>query len=417
MKREPVAGIQPEIFRWARMTCGLSVTDVAQMLKRPSEEIEAWESGDETPTYFQLEKLAYQIYKRPLAVFFLPSPPEETVPQREFRTLPDADLETLSRDTYLHIRRAHAYQIALKELFDNKNPADRCIWQSLVLSLSKGTKEQASGIRKFLGITIEDQTSWKSDEIALKKWRQAIEDAGVFVFKAAFKQEDISGFCLMDTSLPVVYLNNSTSKTRQIFSILHELAHLLIGVNGLSKFDKSYIDCLPQAEKKIEQFCNAVAAEVLIPSDDFMQQVALIPASIEKATDELFANLAARYGVSREVVLRRFLDQDRVSKGFYEDKAKFWAAQKTKSSGFQVKHFQSLIGIQQRLKGTPVADPFVIACARIKQGTVVTEEGWLRPSDKLVPKPNAAKIPNVCAHFKVPCVDLEEFMQQQGWAF
>jgi hypothetical protein len=75
---------------------------------------------------------------------------------------------------------------------------------------------------------------------------------------------------------------------------------------------------------------------------------------------------------------------------------------------FQTKHFQSLIGEQQRLKGTPVADPFVIACAKIKGGTVVTEEQL---------KPNAAKIPNVCAHFKVPCIDLEKFMQQQGWTF
>lgn len=74
----------------------------------------------------------------------------------------------------------------------------------------------------------------------------------------------------------------------------------------------------------------------------------------------------------------------------------------------QIKHFQSLIGEQQRLKGTPVADPFVIACAKIKGGTVVTEEQL---------KPNAAKIPNVCAHFNVHCIDLERFMQQQGWAF
>ena len=84
---------------------------------------------------------------------------------------------------------------------------------------------------------------------------------------------------------------------------------------------------------------------------------------------------------------------------------------------FQVKHFQSLIGVQQRLKGTPVADPFVIACAKVQQGTVVTEEGWMRPGSVLTPKPNAAKIPNVCAHFKVPCIDLEEFMQQRGWTF
>jgi hypothetical protein len=74
----------------------------------------------------------------------------------------------------------------------------------------------------------------------------------------------------------------------------------------------------------------------------------------------------------------------------------------------QIKHFQSLIGEQQRLKGTPVADPFVIACAKITGGTVVTEEQL---------KANAAKIPNVCAHFNVPCIDLEKFMQQQGWAF
>ena len=75
---------------------------------------------------------------------------------------------------------------------------------------------------------------------------------------------------------------------------------------------------------------------------------------------------------------------------------------------FQIKHFQSLIGEQQRLKGTPVADPFIIACAKIKGGTVVTEE---------LLKPTAAKIPNVCQHFNVPCINLEGFMHQQGWAF
>ncbi len=75
---------------------------------------------------------------------------------------------------------------------------------------------------------------------------------------------------------------------------------------------------------------------------------------------------------------------------------------------FQVAHFQALIGQKQSLTGTPVADPFVIACAKIRQGTVVTEERL---------KPNAAKIPNVCAHFGVPCINLEEFMQAQGWSF
>lgn len=74
-----------------------------------------------------------------------------------------------------------------------------------------------------------------------------------------------------------------------------------------------------------------------------------------------------------------------------------------------IPHFQNLIGETQRLKGTPVADPFVIACAIARGGTVVTEELY---------KPNAAKIPNVCEHFgNVPCITLEEFMESQNWGF
>lgn len=75
---------------------------------------------------------------------------------------------------------------------------------------------------------------------------------------------------------------------------------------------------------------------------------------------------------------------------------------------FAVRHFQALIGQKAQQRGTPVADPFVIACAHARSGTVVTQE-------KL--KPNAAKIPNVCQHFNVPCVDLEGFMRAQGWSF
>ena len=73
-----------------------------------------------------------------------------------------------------------------------------------------------------------------------------------------------------------------------------------------------------------------------------------------------------------------------------------------------IPHFQVLIGNKAILKGTPVADPFVVAAAMVKGATVVTQEGL---------KPNAAKIPNVCEEFGIPCVDLEAFMAEQGWTF
>ena len=245
MKREPVDGVQPEVLRWARETVGLSIDEVATMLRISPGDIADWEAGAGAPTYVQLEKLAYQVFKRPLAVFFLPAPPEEKVPQREFRTLPETDMRSLARDTYLQIRHAHAFQLSLKEVFNGRNPADELIWRSLTLSLSESVSVQAEKIRLLLGITLDEQTSWRNDDLALKQWRKAIEDAGIFVFKSSFKQREISGFCLMDDAFPIIYLNNSTTKTRQIFSLLHELAHLLLSMNGLSKLDSDYIDALP----------------------------------------------------------------------------------------------------------------------------------------------------------------------------
>lgn len=333
MKSKPVTGVQPEVMRWARQSIGLSVSDVALRMKRPVDDIESWETGNASPSYSQLEKLAYQIYKRPLAVFFLPAPPEEVSPAREFRTLPAEDLQTLVADTHLHIRRAHAYQLALRELFGTRNPSEHCIWQKLSLSRANSIEEQAAAVRSYLGILLEDQVRWQDEDHALKEWRKAIEDKGVFIFKESFVQKDISGFCLVDSQFPVVYLNNSTTKTRQTFSLLHELAHLLLSVNGLSKFDQRYVDRLPDQEKKIEQFCNAIAAEILIPSHDFQMQAKQFPANIERTSEQQFSDLAARYGVSREAVLRRFLDQDRVSIPFYEQKARTWAAQQKKGSG------------------------------------------------------------------------------------
>lgn len=334
MKAEPVVGVQPSVIRWARESMGMSIEDVAHKLKKSSEEVVAWESeGGVSPTYSQLENLAYKVFKRPLAVFFLPSPPDEIPPVREFRTLPDTDLQTLHADTYLQVRKAHAYQLTLKEIFNGSNPSGRQIWKQAPLSMQLSVEAQALTVRKALGISLEDQLAWKSDELALKRWREAVEAQGIFVFKAPFKQKDISGFCLLDTDLPLIYLNNSTTKTRQIFSLLHELAHLLINVSGISKFETSYVNRLPMAERKIEQFCNKVAAEILIPSADFIQQIAGFPGDAELVQDHLYANLANRYGVSREAVLRRLLDMGRVSQAFYEQKAKFWASQKKAAGG------------------------------------------------------------------------------------
>jgi hypothetical protein len=78
------------------------------------------------------------------------------------------------------------------------------------------------------------------------------------------------------------------------------------------------------------------------------------------------------------------------------------------SSIFQISRFQALLNKKALLRGRPVADPFVIASARVNGGCVVTEEAR---------KEGAARIPNVCDHFHVECINLEAMMAREGWTF
>jgi Zn-dependent peptidase ImmA (M78 family)/transcriptional regulator with XRE-family HTH domain len=330
MKPKPLSGIAPSVLRWARESAGMSIDDVAVRLKKKPEIVSSWEDGSLAPTYPQLESLAYDHYKRPLAVFFLPAPPEEVRPKQEFRTLPSTDIASLTRDTVLHIRKAHAYQLSLQEFYAGINPAEAKLWDRVQLAPDDDVVEKARQIRTHLGVTIEVQRKWARDEDALRDWRRRIESAGIFVFKDSFKQRQISGFCLEHEQFPLAYINNSTTKTRQIFSLLHEVAHLLFHENGISKFDRSYIDDLPKKEKSIEVFCNAVAAEILIPSEEFAEVTRAFPDQVTGLSDEAFASVAKYFAVSREAVLRRFVDLGRSTSAFYENKAAQWTAQLSK---------------------------------------------------------------------------------------
>ena len=328
-----VTSIVPEMFVWARQTVGLSQEIFAQKVGRPIEEIKRWESGEAAPTYAQLEKIAYQICKRPLATFFLPAPPDEILPNVEFRTLPDSDLSELSPNTYLHIRKAHAFQIGIEDLLGENNTLGVELQRlNVVVDLSScSIKEQALRVREWLGVSMNQQKTWANDDVALKAWRTAIENHGIFVFKESFKQDEISGFCLSQSNYPVIYLNNSTSKTRQIFSLLHELAHVLLNINGLSKFEKDYITELPINEQRIERFCNKLAADILIPSDEFLEQTIDFPEQVDDVGAEHFALVAKHFNVSREVILRRFKDLGRVTDIRYQELRSQWNAQQRKS--------------------------------------------------------------------------------------
>jgi Zn-dependent peptidase ImmA (M78 family) len=317
---EQVTGLQGEVLKWAREQAGYGLRDVAEAMKKDVSVIEAWEKGTAAPTYGQLEKLAYQLYKRPLAIFFFPSPPQEPDLKKSFRTLPDFEIDALSADTRYALRYARAMQLAVAELNEGVNRSERKIFADLKLSLSGNIAQEVAKVRQYLGITLEKQISWRSAETALGFWREVVEDVGIFVFKRSFKQKDVSGFCLYSQEFPLIYLNNSTAKTRQIFSLFHELAHILFHVNGVTKTDDRYIEALPKKERSIEIACNRFAAEFLVPSADFERRMVNVTTN-----DAAISSLADIYKVSREVILRKLLERGLVSREVYEAKATEWS--------------------------------------------------------------------------------------------
>jgi Zn-dependent peptidase ImmA (M78 family) len=327
----PVVGVTPAVLRWARESANMTTSDVAGRLKKAADILDAWESGADAPTYAQLETLAYDIYKRPLALFFMPAPPDELRPRAEFRSLPDADLAHLSRETALLIRKARAFQLALIELYGDRNPIAAPIWRQVSLDSRGDVSQQAARVRDLLGVSLDNIRQLPDADAALKVWRRAIEHSGVHVFKNSFKQREFSGFCLWHTEFPVIFINNSATKTRQVFSLIHELAHVLCDRSGISRFDNQGIDRLPPSDRALERFCNALASEILVPTADLLVAAGdLAPSS---ATDEQFAALAARYHVSRSVVLRRFVERGQAPMALYLTKDRIWSEQRREDEG------------------------------------------------------------------------------------
>ena len=230
--------VNPDIIRWAREGLGLSIEEVAERIGRPVDVVQSWEDGSSYPTFNQLERLADTVFKRPVAVFFFPAPPEEAPIDRDFRTLPGAELARLEPDTRLALRDAHAYQVSLSELAGARNPrGEDLITRTLAATTQTPVDNLAMAVRERLGIPLEQQQQWSHPDAAFKLWRDAVEHAGVFVFKRSLEQRSISGFCLKDDEFPIVLVNNSTPHSRQIFTLFHELAHLMFGVSSITSTD------------------------------------------------------------------------------------------------------------------------------------------------------------------------------------
>ena len=382
---EPIS-VNHQVLRWARTSLGLSQEEVALRMNKNAADIDTWECGAASPTYIQLETLAYKIYKRPIALFFFPEVPEEEIIERAFRTLPEDEVLRIPPWMRYLLRKARVLQLNLAELYDGVNPAKRRILHDLDFAPSAGATDMAAQVRTYLGIELAQQHTWKSTENALRHWRDVLEECGVFVFKDSFKPSKIkgvgadgipfSGFCLYDPDFPIIYVNNNNAKSRQIFTLFHELAHLLMHTGGIDTQQDNYIEHITGDNRRVEVLCNLFAAEFLVPSYDFKARSAGV--SID---DHVIEDWASLYCVSRETILRRLLDQGRVSQQDYEDQIKQWSTDQTGSGGSGGNYY--------RTKGAYLGERYIeIVFSHYHQGNISVEQAadYLGAGTKSVPK-------------------------------
>lgn len=305
--------ITRSVLVWARRRAGLTVADLTGQFRHYAD----WEEGEGGPTYPQLESLADKL-KVPVAVFFFPEPPATPRIEETFRTLPDTVLDQLPSRMRLVLRKAKAFQLNIAELCNGANPAERLITRDLAFTVGMPVVQLASQVREYLGVSLDTQRRWATSDDALKNWRTTLLGVGIFTFKDAFKASEYSGFCLTDPVFPIIYVNNTNAKNRQIFTLFHELGHLLFATSGIDSFRQLATNSANS--QRIEVICNAFAAEFLLPAAEFERARAGRP-----ATEQTAAEISSIYHISRESVFRRFLDAGEVTSVDYDAAVERWA--------------------------------------------------------------------------------------------
>lgn len=316
MAKSPVALFEPALLHWARMSARLSIDELAEKLGLDPDLVEAWELGYERPSISQLRKLA-QVVRRPLAVFFLPEPPLDFDPIRDFRRMdPDAPLD-LSIELDAELRRIRELRESAVSLLEDEadDPA-----RALTDLPTSSPEALGAAIRQLLAVTWEQQRGWADPYESLREWKSAVEEHGVLVVGLrGIPVHEARGFSIAEFPLPVIALNTKDSANGRIFTLMHELAHLSLHEGGICEWSKE--NRVTAANGRTEVFCNAVAAEVLLPEG--LVRSALRGVILPRPSawpDQQLLRLARQLSVSEEALLRRLVSLGLATAEFYATK-------------------------------------------------------------------------------------------------
>ena len=295
--------LAPEVLRWARERASLSPEDLAGKVNVKPETIEGWESTGKI-SFAQIDRLADRTYT-PFGFLFLSKPPEEQLPMTDYRTGSNSPSPRPSPNLLDTVYQMQSRQSWMRcEVFCRGSEP-----LGLVGKCGMDTKPQhaAQVLRDFLGLSESLAEATGTGEDALEVLRDLSEEAGVMVAFSGIVGDstdrkldpaEFQGLALVYDYAPLVFINAADFKAAQIYTLVHELAHLLVGESGLCSFGN-----LVPSDHEVERFCHEVAMEFLVPEQHLRD---FWPKAVSQA--DPFKAAAERFKVGSLVCARRAMD-------------------------------------------------------------------------------------------------------------
>ncbi len=296
--------ITAQVLAWSREEAGLTQVELAKRARLAVESIQAWEAAESRPTKGQFNRLL-RVLNRPSALFFLPEPSVEAGMPTSLRSAPALGDHRLGLMETRQIRWARRLQELISWVLKDEGSPEARLRQ---YRTSQDPQDVAAVERSLSGVSPDEQLGWKSASEAFRSWRSHLEEQGVVVMQLTMGKNNIRGFGAWDDYALLVAVNTAYHPTARIFTLFHEVAHLLTRIDAACQ---GFVFPDPQ-DGSVERWCEQFSATFLLPADS-LRMVARkygVTVSSPTAQPDTARLIANRFSVSTRATAIRLQEVD-----------------------------------------------------------------------------------------------------------
>ena len=316
MKEQNSIQINPNVLQWAREMSILSPNKASEETGIGLKRLLQLESGEKQPTLDELKKMS-KTYKRTIATLLLNERPVEKPLPKDRRTVESKELGSFHFKTIIAVRKARALLTSFLELQEEFGIPERSI--EFHASSNEPSLNPAKQIQQHL--KLQEVRQLKDSTQALESYIEKVESLGIAVFQLSLVQDKLRGFSLIDERIPVIAIKRSEPSTAKIFTLFHELGHIILGDDGICDINFN------QNAQQIEKWCNSFAADILISSKELLNHEIVkqqISSSKREWSKMDLVRMGNNFHVGPLAILRRLLELDLTTPEFYSEKHKDW---------------------------------------------------------------------------------------------